>query len=57
MPKKAGMEAWKKKDVRNIWRRENSDIIFSVRVSRQSRYTLKDLKDILKIIRFTGIWY
>ena len=34
MPKKAGMEARKKKDVRNIWKRENSDIIFLVKASR-----------------------
>ena len=25
MPKKAGMEAWKKNDARNIWKRKNSD--------------------------------
>ena len=65
MPKKAGVEAWKKKRrkeylenaARNIWKRKNSDIIYSVKASRQNRYILKDLKGISRKIRFTGTWY
>ena len=46
-----------KSAARNIWKRKNSDTIYSAKASRQNRYTLKDLKDISRKIRFTGTWY
>ncbi len=56
MPKKAGMEAWKKSVGRNIWRKKNSGTISSAKVSRPSHYILRDLSDVLKTIQFIEIW-
>lgn len=57
MRKKAGMEAWKKKRRKEyLEKREFRYYIFCEGQQTEPLYTLKDLKDILKKIRFTGIW-
>lgn len=57
MPKKAGMEAWKKKRRQEHLEKKECQYYIFAKVNRQNHYILTDLSNILRIIQSIGIWY
>lgn len=43
MPKKVELLSGGSRDAKNIWRKRNTAITYSVRVNKQNHYILKDL--------------